>query len=32
MTELTRPLLDHLPPGSGPWLLAAAILEGNDHD
>jgi len=24
MTELTRLLLDHLPPESGPWLLAAA--------
>ena len=24
MTDLTRLLLDHLPPGSGPWLLAAA--------
>jgi hypothetical protein len=24
MTELARLLLDHLPPGSGPWLLAAA--------
>ena len=25
MTELTRLLLDHLPPESGPWLLAAAV-------
>jgi len=24
MTELTRLLLEHLPPESGPWLLAAA--------
>jgi len=24
MTEFTRLLLDHLPPESGPWLLAAA--------
>ena len=24
MPELTRLLLDHLPPESGPWLLAAA--------
>jgi len=25
MTELTRLLLEHLPPGSGPWLLAAVV-------
>jgi hypothetical protein len=24
MSELTRLLLEHLPPESGPWLLAAA--------